>query len=182
MLLKDTLIFVTSHPTEEAIVLSVLEQLRTAGWSNIDYSGIQTGLASALESIQQSGMVLVFLSKAFARDERLMLEKFAYAATVARKPFIPVWLDSIAVIQQDYQDIECDKQLLSALEMLTAKHIGTTTDDVITALEQYEPDNTPYTPSMPQICEKPCEAYEGDEPYIFISYAHDDAPKVYPLH
>ena len=27
--------------------------------------------------------------------------------------------------------------------------------------------------------EKPFTAYEGDEPFIFVSYAHDDALQVY---
>ena len=26
----------------------------------------------------------------------------------------------------------------------------------------------------------PFHAYEGDEPYIFVSYAHEDASKVFP--
>ncbi|MDR2571865.1 MAG: leucine-rich repeat protein, partial [Oscillospiraceae bacterium] len=32
-----------------------------------------------------------------------------------------------------------------------------------------------------QLCEKPCEAYNGHEPYLFISYAHDDAKQIYPI-
>jgi len=28
--------------------------------------------------------------------------------------------------------------------------------------------------------ERPFPAYQGDEPYIFVSYAHDDAELVYP--
>ncbi len=28
--------------------------------------------------------------------------------------------------------------------------------------------------------ERPFLAYKGEEPYIFASYAHADAPKVYP--
>ena len=28
--------------------------------------------------------------------------------------------------------------------------------------------------------ERPFPAYKGDEPYIFVSYAHDDAERVYP--
>jgi hypothetical protein len=178
MLSKDTQIFASFHPSDEAIVLPILEQIRLAGWGNVDVLGDRTDQPSVLELIRQSGIVLVFLSKAYAQDDRLMLEEFAYAATVVRKPFVPVWLDSLAEIQQN---AECDQQLLSTLEMLTARHTGTAIDALIAALEQYTQDNIPYTPSTPQICEKPFEAYEGDEPYIFISYAHDDAQKVYPI-
>jgi len=181
MLSKDTQIFASFHSDNEKLVLPVLEQVRAAEWHDIDISGEYANRASVLDIIRQSGIILLFLSKDYARDDRLMLEEFAYAATVARRPFIPVWLDSLADIQQDYEDIECDKQLLSALEMLTAKHIGTAPDGLVAALEQFMPENIPYTPSTPQICEKPCEAYEGSGPYIFVSYAHDDAPRVYPI-
>ena len=30
------------------------------------------------------------------------------------------------------------------------------------------------------MAEKPFPAYLGDEPYVFVSYAHDDAAAVYP--
>jgi hypothetical protein len=120
MLSKDTYFFTSFHPNETSSVLSALEHVRAAGWHAIDAAENQSGRAGALASIQQSGMVLIFLSKAYARDDRLMLEEFAYAATVARKPFIPVWIDSLADIQQDYQNAKGDKHLLSALEMLTA--------------------------------------------------------------
>jgi hypothetical protein len=181
MLEKSTNIFVSLHQDDERRVSPTLEQVRAAGWHNIDIPGLQAERTAILESIRQSGMVLIFLSRAYVRDERLMLEEFAYAATVTRKPFIPVWLDSLEDIQQDYQNIECDRQLLSALEMLTAKYSCTAIKNLIGELEGFTPDDTPYTPSSPQVCDKPCEAYEGDEPYIFISYAHDDAKQVYPI-
>jgi hypothetical protein len=181
MLQKDTQIFVSFHSDDENQVLPILEQVRVAGWCNVNVAKIQSDRANVLELIQQSGMVLIFLSKTFAQDDRLMLEEFAYAATVVRKPFIPIWLDSLTDIQQIFQSKEYDRQLLSALEMLTAQHTGTVTEGVVAALEQFLLDDTPYSPSIPQVCEKPCEAYEGDDPYIFISYAHDDAKKVYPI-
>jgi hypothetical protein len=181
MLLKDTQIFVSFHSTDESLVLPVLEQIKTAGWCNFNIIGEQTDQSIVLDTIRQSGIALVFLSKTYASDERLMLEKFAYAATVVRKPYIPVWLDSLSDIRQYYQNAGSDQQLLSALEMLTARYIGTTTEKLITALEQYTPNEIPYTPSTPQVCEKPSEAYEGNEPFIFISYAHDDANRVYPI-
>ncbi|GHV64035.1 hypothetical protein FACS1894199_01340 [Bacteroidia bacterium] len=177
---RDVNIFISLHPDDKGIVLPILEQVRAAGWHNIDIPELQAGQKSILESIQQSGMVVTFLSKAYVQDQRLMLEEFAYAATVVQRPFIPVWVDNLADIQQDYQNMECDRQLLSALEMLTAKYSCTAIEKLIAELEQFTPDNIPYTPSTPQICDKPCEAYEGDEPYIFISYAHDDAIQVYP--
>jgi len=181
MLSKDTTIFASYHPSDKNNVLTILENVRKEGWLNVAISTEHSGHTTALVTIQQSELILLFLSKAFARDERLMLEEFAYSATVVRKPFISVWLDKITVIQQDYKDDNCDKQLLSALEMLTAKQNGTQPECLIEMLEQYKQEEIPYTPSTPQICEKPCEAYDGDEPYIFISYAHDDALQVYPV-
>jgi hypothetical protein len=177
MLSKNTQIFASYHPNDETSVMPVLEKIRLAGWQNIYISGERVDRTSVSKIIQQSEMVLVFLSKTYTQNDRSMLEEFAYAATVVRKPFIPIWLDSLAEIQQN---VEFDQQLLSTLEMLTAKHTGTAVDTLIAALEQYTLENIPYTPSTPQVCEKPCEAYEGDEPYIFISYAHDDAERVYP--
>jgi len=181
MLPYNAPIFASYHPSEKNMVLPILEQIHSAGWNNIIISKEQTDPARILEAIKQSEMVLVFLSKAYACDERLMLERFAYTATVARRPFIPVWLDNLSDIQHDYRNTQNDMQLLSALEMLTAKNTGITPDQVIKSLEQYKPVKSSYISSKPQVCEKPCEAYEGNEPFIFVSYAHDDAQLVYPV-
>jgi len=181
MIPKDARIFVSFHPDDEKLVQPLIEQARTAGWSNIDAPDEEAGQVDISESIRQCGIALIFLSKAYARDDRLMLEQFAYAATVMRKPFIPVWLDDIEDIRKSFQGGSDDIQLLSALEMLTAKHPGTTAGEISSALERYTPEERPYMPSTPQVCDKPCEAYEGGESYIFISYAHDDAPAVYPV-
>jgi len=48
-------------------------------------------------------------------------------------------------------------------------------------LKHFEMNERYYSPTVPQIIEKPCEIYEGIEPYVFISYAHDDAYRVYPI-
>jgi hypothetical protein len=181
MLSKEIKIYVSFHSDEENLVFPELEKIRMAGWKNITHYGKYTNKAQIIESIKQSGIILIFLSKNFAYDDSLMLEEFAYIATILRKPFIPIWLDSLADIKQDYLNKKCDRQLLSALEMLTAKYFGTTTDELISALENFLTSDMPYKASIPQICEKPCEAYEGNEPYIFISYAHDDAPQIYPV-
>ena len=180
MLPKHTPIFVSFHPDDENLVLSALSQVRTAGWENIIIPSAGD-ISSVSQLIGHSEMVLIFISKMYARDDRLMLEEFAYASVVVRKPFIPVWLESLDDIRKDHQSVGYDQQLLSTLEMLTAKHTGTMVSGLVSALEQFTPSNPPYTPSTPQVCEKPCEAYEGDEPYIFISYAHDDAKRVYPI-
>jgi len=181
MIPKDARIFISFHPDNEKLVQPLIEQARTDGWSNFDAPDEEAGQADISESIRQCGIALIFLSKAYARDDCLMLEQFAYTATVMRKPFIPVWLDDIEDIRKSFQGGSDDIQLLSALEMLTAKYPGTTAGGISSALERYTPEERPYMPSTPQICDKPCEAYEGGEPYIFISYAHDDAPAVYPV-
>ena len=196
MLPKDASIFVSYHPNDEAAVSFACEKIKAAGWGNTVMTGgdgspnrsqnNETSVVSVM--IEKSGMVLVFLSKAFALDDRLMLEEFAYAAVILRKPFLPVWLDSLEDIQAALVEGECPRkpqenmcQLLSALEMLTAKHTGTSVEGLVGALEPFSLDQPEYKPSEPKICVAPCEAYEGDSPYIFISYAHDDAPKVYPI-
>jgi len=175
MLLKDTKICVSFHSDEESLVLSALMKIKAAGYNNIILITEHTAVS---ELIVQSEMVLIFLSKAYVRDDCLMLEEVAYASAVMHKPFLPVWLDSLEEIRRNFTS---DPQRLSALEMLTAKHPDTDVAGLAGALEQFMPDNPPYTPSTPQVCEKPCGAYEGDEPYIFISYAHDDAKRVYPI-
>lgn len=175
MLSKSTQIFASFHKADERLVQSAMERLRESDWKRIIVSDNH---ASVSELISQSGIVLVFLSKDFVRDDHLMLEEFAYASVVVRKAFLPVWLENLEDIRLAHNG---DRQLLSSLEMLTAKHPSVTIEKLIAELEEYEPDNPPYTPSVPQICEKPCEAYEGNEPYIFISYAHDDAKRVYPI-
>jgi len=181
MLPKNAKIFASFHPDDKDLVLSALTQIKAAGWNNIIIPNKDGHTESVSELIEQSEMTLIFLSKTYAQAERLMLEEFAYASVVVRKPFLPVWLDTLADIKNASPNSNQDRQLLSALEMLTAKHSGTTTDNLAAALGQFTPDTPPYTSSTPQICEKPCEAYEGSEPYLFISYAHDDAKRVYPI-
>ena len=178
MLSKNKQIFISFHLDEKARVVPVLEQIRTAGWDNIISADICTCDTSISQLIKQSDMFIVFLSKAYVQDESLMLEEFAYASTIERKHFIPVWLDKLNKIQKNFTS---DAQILSILEMLTAKHTDVDTDGLIRALTDFVPFEPEYTPSTPQICEKPCEAYDGKEPYAFISYAHDNAQDVYPV-
>ena len=175
MLSKHTRMFASFHQDDESLVQSALARLNESGWANIAKPGNH---AAVSELISQSDMALIFLSSNYSQNDNLMLEEFAYASVVARKQFLPVWLDSLDDIVKSHKG---DRKLLSSLEMLTAKHPGATLERLGTALAEFEPDNPPYTPSTPQICEKPCEAYEGNEPYIFISYAHDDAKQVYPV-
>ena len=189
MLNKDTQIFVSYHPDDKGVVSAACEKIRATGWGNIvEADGGDTPTIS--DRIAASGMFIVFLSKSFAQDDRLMLEEFADATVFLRLPFLPVWLDDLKDIQADYASalskLENDpyiekRQLLSALEMLVAKHPGTTAEGLACALTDFKYDEPEYTPSKPQICQAPCEAYEGDAPYIFISYAHDDAERVYPI-
>jgi hypothetical protein len=190
MLPKDTSVFVSCHPGDEHAVQPVLEQVKAAGWEHIVQAAVHIERAAVSKRIQQCDMFVVFLSREYALNDQLMLEEFAYASVILRKPFLPVWLDSLPDIQQDYataltglkdKEAEEKRQLLSALEMLTAKHSGTVPGQLAGTLAQFIPDMPPYTPSTPQICEKPCEAYEDNEPYLFISYAHDDAMRVYPI-
>jgi hypothetical protein len=158
MINNKTKIFASYHPNNHSLIQPFLSQINTT-------------------TIDDCGIAVIFLSKHYIKDERLMLEEFAYASVVIRKPFLPVWFDDLSEIQAE----NVDRQLLCTLEMLVAKHPGTTIENLITALENFTPDTPFYTPSKPQICEKPCEAYEGDEPYLFISYAHDDAKRIYPI-
>jgi len=190
MLPKNARIFLSFHHDDASQARQARQQIEAAGWGGIVTAQDDADKAAVSALIQQSDMVILLLSKAFAWDDRLMLEEFAYAAVILRKPFLPVWLDSLDDIREDYAtalaaltgaERESKQQLLSALEMLTAKHPGTGPAALAGALATFTPDTPPYTPSTPQICDKPCEAYEGDEPYIFISYAHDDAPRVYPI-
>ncbi|MDR0623387.1 MAG: leucine-rich repeat protein [Treponema sp.] len=189
MISKDAVIFASFHKDDENRAHHVLEKIREAGWENIVIPQ-NDNAASAAVLIQQSEIALVFLSKNYAHNDILMLEHFGYAAVVERKPFLPLWLDSIRDIQRACQktlsgltggERSEKSQILSALEMLTAKHPGIETETVAQALEGFTIDKPYYIPSTPQICEKPCEAYEGEEPYLFISYAHDDAKAVYPV-
>jgi hypothetical protein len=189
MLPKETRFFISFHKNDGYRVLPVLEKIRKEGWKNI-VTQQNSDAVSAADLIQKSEIVLVFLSKAYTNDDVLMLEHFGYTSVIERKPFLPLWLDSIQDIQRVYREtlsgltggeLSEKSQILSALEMLTAKHPGIETETVVQALERFNIDKPFYTPSTPQICEKPCEAYEGEEPYLFISYAHNDAEAVYPV-
>ena len=65
MMPKNTQIFVSFHPDDETLVQSALLQVKTAGWDNIIIAGKDSGALSASHLIGQSGMVLVFISKAY---------------------------------------------------------------------------------------------------------------------
>ena len=177
MLEQNKQIFVSFHPASKLLVDPAMDQMRAAGWENIKTAEDCTGDVDIPQLIEQSDMFIVFLSRQYAQNDVLMLEEFSYSSVIERKHFIPVWLDKLDIIQKEFTG---DTQLLSALEMLTAKYTGVDLDGLIGALTDFKPFEPKYTPSIPQICEKPCEAYEGDEPYIFISYAHDNAKEVYP--
>ncbi|MDR2571125.1 MAG: hypothetical protein LBD23_12685, partial [Oscillospiraceae bacterium] len=187
MLSNDTSIYVSHHQKDDNLVQSALEKIRAAGWTNIKTPKTQIGKETANKSYKEAAssamseceMALIFLSSSYAMDETLVLEEFAYIATVIRKPFLPVWLDHLG--ERMFKDFYHGDRMLSTLEMLTAKHKGTDIAGIVTALGQYEPSDTRYSPSTPQLCEKPCEACKGDEPYMFISYAHDDAKLIYPI-
>ena len=184
MLPKDASIFASYHKSDEKHVLPILEQVKAAGWDCITTRAVQADRVAERQAIEQSAMALIFLSTSYVRDDCLMLEEFSYIASVARTPFLPVWIDKPG--KMAYESGSYDKQLLSALEMLTANNPGIdegakNAEGVINALGQYTPNAASYTPSTPQIYEKPCEAYGGNEPYLFISYAHDDANRVYPI-
>jgi len=205
MVPKENKIFVSFHPDDERLVLSALAQVEAAGWKNIIKPNKSERIETVSELIGQSQMVLIFLSKAYTRDNRLMLEEFAYTSVIERKPFLSVFLDSLDAIQADSdatlntlerkvfkskstkekafseKSLKERSLLLSTLEMLVAKHSGTTTEELLKALTGFSLDQPPYVPSEAKFCQAPCEAYESDNPYIFISYAHDDAEIVYPL-
>ena len=192
MLPKDTQIYISYHPSDEILVMPVLEQIKAAGWRNVVSAKNQADNIVTSELIRQSGMFVAFLSKAFAQDEKLILHEFAYAASIIRKPFLPVWLESLPYIQQsdetyipnernEIKGMEYKRMLISSLEMLTAKNRGITANRILDALLLFSWDLLPDIPSTPQICEKPCVAYEGKKSYAFVSYAHDNAPQVYPI-
>jgi hypothetical protein len=95
MLPKDTSIFASFHPGDERAVQAVLEQAKAAGWKHIVQAAAHIERAAVPKLIQQCGMFVVFLSRKYALNDRLMLEEFAYASVILRKPFLPVWLDSL---------------------------------------------------------------------------------------
>jgi len=68
MLSKNTKIYAGCHPNDEAVVAQTLERLRSAGWADVSVLSLLTDQTASLEMIQQSGMVLLFLSISFARD------------------------------------------------------------------------------------------------------------------
>ena len=205
MLPKSTKIFVSFHPDDENSVISALEQVEVAGWKRIIIPNKYEHTEAVSELIGQSKMALIFLSKAYTRDDLLMLEEFVYISIVLHTSFLPVWLDNLEDIQTSCdtevrqlerellkakipnerasagKTLENRRQLLGALEMLVAKHPGIPVEDLIMGLKSFAPDKPSYTPYETSFHQAPCETYEGDNPYIFISYAREDAELVYPI-
>jgi hypothetical protein len=176
MISKDKNIFISFHSNDEIHVQPLLAKIRAAGWNNLV---VPKNHEAAADLIQKSSMAVIFLSKSYAGDDRLIIEHFSYLAVIMRKPFLPVWLDKQEEIE--YKIKYNNPQILSALLMLVAKHPGIFPEKITESLANFKEDVPEYTPTTPQVCEKPCEAYEGNEPYAFISYAHDNAPDVYPV-
>ena len=182
MLEHDTSIFLSYHPDDREAIVFACAKIKAAGWRNVVDASGAVGTKAISERIEKSGMFIVFISKSFAQDDHLMLEEFAYASVILRKPFLPVWLNNKTALKKLKSRARKKKsKLYNVLNMLTAKHPGTPIEGLISVLTAFLPDQSPYTPSEPKICQAPCEAYEGDNPYIFISYAHDNAPQIYPI-
>jgi len=121
--------------------------------------------------IDFSAMVIVFLSKNSVPDDDLMLAEYAYAASVLRKTCLPVWLDDTA-------------ELPSAVAMLTASHERVTPDTLTEFMAAHFDEasslHSAADAKRREVAQRPCPAFEGDEPFAFVSYSHDDAAKVFP--
>lgn len=174
----DMHILTSYHPSDSPRVDPIINRLREC-----DRFIIRTYTANALEKPvrdnavpsmpRRNEIVLVFISASYVLNDSLLLGEFAYCASIEWKPCIVIRLDEEDVIRR------LNPPLLSVLEMLTAKRQCANIDNIVEVLTHFKIPPAPAPAGYYEPCEKPCEAYEGNEPYIFISYAHSDASRVY---
>jgi hypothetical protein len=188
MIPKDTRIFLSCHTDDKNEAMQIKELLNADGWWNITMLAEESKAEEAeIGKIRGEDVFIPVLSRSYAMDAHLVLNEFSYAATVVYATCHPIWKESIKEIQEAVED----KELLSVLEMMTARYLNnsqvTLPGEAVETLKKTIP-HTPsrqFPPPSPQ--DKPCSAYtrqnnpaEKDK-YLFISYAHNDAAVVYDV-
>ncbi len=119
--------------------------------------------------LEECDCALAFISEAYLADRNAFVSELSYAACALHKPYILVLLQELSSLPPD-------------LEMLAAKDGFTPIEEIPAALERIAATENPAPPPIPperRYAAKPFEACE--QQFAFVSYAHDDASRVYPI-
>ncbi len=162
-------VFISSTPSDFQRVRPSLSRLEKNGWNLVCGNNHARELALSAHPVENSDMVLAFISADYIADKSAFVSELSYAACACRKPYILVALDTLENLPPD-------------MEMLAAGEGFVETEGVEPALKKWL--GTPQPELLPVHKErryafKPFEACE--EQYAFVSYAHDDALEVYPV-
>jgi len=167
---------------DSARVLPILEQLAQRGVRVWYDQGIAPGtewVELLAQQMNRSDTVLVFLSAA-AAESRFCQNEIHYAE-MKKKNIIVIYLEDVN-LQPSLQMILARYQVIHAYKYASdadlAEHLSTAF-----ALSECQPIAETETPASmpPQKTNDPTMPYDGDEPYIFISYAHRDDKAVLPI-
>lgn len=167
---------------DSARVLPILEQLYQRGVRVWYDQGIVPGAEWGdllTHQIDRSDTVLVFLSAA-AAESRFCQNEIHYAEK-KKKTIIVIYLEDMN-LQPSLEMILASRQAVYARRYASdadlAEHLSTAIES-----REYQPIGEAETPASmpPQKTNDPTQPYDGDEPYIFISYAHRDDKAVLPI-
>jgi hypothetical protein len=119
--------------------------------------------------LSDADLFVMFLTSTSAGDTNIAANQFFYAACSLRRPFVTVMLDDVPGLPH-------------AFGLLAAANPPVAPADVVAAVEARLVRRSEFAvlpaPEQ-QLAEKPFEADE--EGFYFVSYAHDDAARVYPV-
>ena len=163
-------LFVSYSHRDAATVFPLLEALQAQGF-RLWYDAVKsTDLAVLAERLKGAACVLFFASQA-ASESRFCQQEMAYAVEQRKE---------LLVVHLEKQTLPLGMQMMmSACQSLCLWQYPTEKEFIerlvsAKVLEAARSAENKEPPAMPV-------AYEGDEPYAFISYAHRDATAVMPV-
>jgi hypothetical protein len=161
-------IFAGFSATDRDRATPLVEQLRNAG-HRVFAPDENTPDDSLAYELSDADLFVMFLTSTSAKDTNIAANQFFYAACSLRRPFVTVMLDDVP-------------DLPHAFGILAAANPPVAPASVVAAVEARLARHSEFAelPAPEQhLAEKPFEADE--ENFYFVSYAHDDATRVYPV-
>ena len=166
---KNAQIYISCAYADFRSAESLLQGLKEGGWHLVCAERNAPHFSIATAPIEDCDLVLAFISGDYISDRDSLVLELSYAACALRQPFILTAAEELHGLPPD-------------VEMLAAKDGIIPFEQVEAALSEWA--SKPITEQPPIKLErryayKPFTACE--EEYAFVSYAHDDAFRIYPI-
>jgi hypothetical protein len=162
-------VFISITASDIQRVQPLLRRLEAARWQVACQGRHAQALSLPACGVGDADVVVAFIGRDYLQDRDAFVTELSYAACALRKPYILVALEDLPELPAD-------------AEMLAARDGFVVPDEIGPALERWAdrpPRELPPLRTQQRHALKPFEAC--DEQYAFVSYAHDDAPDIYPI-